>query len=201
MIAFIEGRLVRKKATQAVVDTGGVGYEVNIPLTTYEALPSEGETVRLLTYLQVREDLQRLFGFYTEQERALFRLLISVNGIGPGLGLSILSGSSTQELKQAIRTENIAALSAIPGIGRKTAQRVIVELKEKISLLAAGPETSGTGMAPARGDDAIVNDALAALASLGLKPPTARAAVDRVLAAEGKKLSLQELIRKALQHI
>src|SRR5215471_19287117 len=137
MIAYLTGTLLSKQATSLVVDVGGVGYEVTIPLSTFYELDDTGSPVQLRIYTHVREDALQLYGFKTVRERELFLRIISVSGIGPKLGITLLSGMSADEMIASIRTNNLARLTLIPGIGRKTAERLVVELREKVSTLAS----------------------------------------------------------------
>lgn len=193
MITFLKGKLVEKQPTHIAIDVEGVGYEINIPLSTFDRLPDIDEPVKLLTHLYVREDIHRLYGFMTEQERELFRMLLSISGIGPRMGLAILSGGPVERFKAAVASGDAGLLTAIPGIGRKTAERIILELKEKI-----GGVSLAIGEA---GDTEQLGDAISALVSLGYKQKTSREAVRKVLAGSKKELSTEDLIRQALKHL
>ena len=193
MITFLKGKLVEKQPTHIAIDVEGVGYEINIPLSTFDRLPDIDEPVKLLTHLYVREDTHRLYGFMTEQERELFRMLLSISGIGPRMGLAILSGGPVERFKAAVASGDAGLLTAIPGIGRKTAERIILELKEKI-----GGVSLAIGEA---GDTEQLGDAISALVSLGYKQKTSREAVRKVLAGSKKELSTEDLIRQALKHL
>lgn len=198
MIASLHGILKMKTPTEVLLDVNGVGYAVNIPLSTYEKLGAVGMPVVLLTHLHVREDAMQLFGFITEEERRLFKLLISVSGIGPKIAQSILSGMNVEELKSHIVGGNIEALTAIPGIGRKTSERLIVELRDKIKSIIPEVEyasTNNTATARTR------IEALNALISLGYNQQVAEKAIRMALrGAENVSLSLEELIKQALRH-
>jgi Holliday junction DNA helicase RuvA len=199
MIATLAGKITHKDQNGVVVEVQGVGFEVVIPLSTYQSLPEAGVEVRLFTYLHVREDILKLFGFATDEERQIFKLLISISGVGPSTGMSILSGMSVRELKRAIMYEDFKSLSAVPGIGKKTAQRLIVDLKEKINTVAVPVDAAR--QEPADKDLRMFNDAMGALTSLGIKPQAARMAIDKVIKEEGReKLTVQELIRKAIKY-
>lgn len=199
MIATLAGKITHKDSSGVVVEVQGVGFEVVVPLSTYTALPEAGATIQLFTYLHVREDILKLFGFATDEERQIFKLLISISGVGPSTGMSILSGMSVRELKRAIMYEDFKSLSAVPGIGKKTAQRLIVELKEKINTVSL--KIDAARQEPADKDLGMFNDALGALTSLGIKAQAARMAIDRVIKEEGReKLTVQELIRKAIKY-
>src|ERR687894_1412201 len=167
MIAHLSGKLIDRHATSVVLDVGGVGYEVTIPVTTFYELEEAGQTVSLRIYTHVREDTLQLFGFKTLRERELFQLLISVSGIGPKSGIAMLSGMSADEIIASIRTNNLARLTSIPGVGRKTAERLVLDLRDKIAALSSpaleeefGAKTGGVAPSTA---DAIRDDALSAL--------------------------------------
>lgn len=193
MIAALTGRIVFKGPAEVVVDVGGVGFRMLVPLSTYRALPDEGETARVLTHLHVKDDALELFAFATPEERTIFRELISVSGIGPKLGLAVLSGLSPEVFHRAVIDEDLGLLTSIKGIGRKTAQRMIVELKEKLSGLDV---SSIGGGAPGREE---VGDAVLALVSLGVGRAEARDAVIEAEREAGCDLSIEELIRRALR--
>src|ERR1700741_2031894 len=138
MITFLDGKLAAALPTQAIVDVGGVGYEISIPLSSYDKLPPVGESLRILTHFHVREDAHLLYGFMTAAERDLFRLLVNnVSGIGPKLALAVLSGMSVERFKAAVVNADIASLSKISGLGKKTAERIVLELKDKLGVVAA----------------------------------------------------------------
>lgn len=198
MIASLSGTLKIKTPTEVLIDVQGVGYAVSIPLSTFEKLGDIGSTTTLLTHLHVREDALQLFGFATEEERFLFKLLISVSGIGPKIAQGILSGISAVELKEHIARENVTALTAIPGVGRKTAERLIIELRDKIGKLEL--ITSSTPTLSSQQED-VRQEALLALTSLGYNRQIAEKALRQVLnETNGTSLSLQELIKKALRY-
>jgi Holliday junction DNA helicase RuvA len=200
MIAHLQGVLAVKTMEQVVVDVHGVGYQVSIPLSTYYALPNLQESLRLLTILHVREDAMRLYGFATEDERALFELLVGVSSIGPRLALNMLSSIAAVELQHAISHSDVARLQTIPGIGRKTAERVVLELQEKVSLVqvaARGPVASVAGSDA----DHLVGDVVSALLNLGYKRGEAEKAVHRVKADTNGTLAVEEWLREALQQL
>lgn len=198
MFEYIEGKLAQKTPTSVVLDVSGVGYALLIPLSTFSSLPEVGEKTKILTHFVVREDAQILYGFFTEEEKQLFRLLISVSGIGPKMGLMILSGRSHEDLKQAIVDGSVAFLTGISGIGKKTAERLVVELREKVIVDTQLPQSKGSSA----GVGSKMEDALSALVQLGYKTPSARQAIEKVLADEkNKKLSVSDLIRESLQHV
>lgn len=192
MISFLDGVLVSKSPTEIIVDVHGVGYAVHIPLSTFEKLNGVNQRVKIFTYLHVREDAMQLFGFATEVERELFRQLISISGIGPKIAQGILSGMDVGELKQCIISGDVAALTTIQGVGRKTAERIIVELRDKLGKLEelSVPSTSK--------QVSIRSEALRALLSLGYTRASAEAALRAVL-QETKDPSLEDLIKQALR--
>ncbi|MGH9427421.1 MAG: Holliday junction branch migration protein RuvA, partial [Terriglobia bacterium] len=195
----LRGTLIRKSPTEVLVDVQGVGYSVSIPLSTFETLGVEQSTVTLLTYLHVREDMLQLFGFATEDERTMFKLLLSVSGIGPKVAQGILSGIGVAELKNHIAIGNLGALTTIPGVGRKLAERLIVELRDKLAKFEASTASFG----PATDSQARVrSEAMLALTSLGYTRPMAEKAL-RVALRElnGKDSSVEELIKMSLRHV
>lgn len=196
MIGSLTGTLKHKSPTEVILDVNGVGFAVIIPFSTYEKLGSPGSVVTLVTHLHVREDALLLFGFFTEEERFFFKLLISVNGIGPKIAQGILSGISVPDLRQHIANGNLPALTAIPGVGKKTAERLVVELRDKIEKT----ETGQAGQAGTEDGTGLRQEALLALTSLGYNRQQAEKAIRLVLQdATGEKPSLQDLIKKALR--
>jgi Holliday junction DNA helicase RuvA len=186
--------------TSITIDVNGIGFHLMIPVSTYQKLPETGAKVKLFTHHVVREDAELLFGFASEEERSLFRLLMSVSGIGPKLAITVLSGLNAQELKRAIVDGSVLALTAISGIGRKTAERMIVELREKIVI--EGRADSDKWGPLASKHEALVEDSLKALLSLGYSKPNARAAIQKVLETLGKgKLSTELIVRESLKQI
>src|SRR2546422_5638303 len=180
MIAHLSGTLLSKQATSAIVDVSGVGYEVAIPLSTFYELGEAGEPVQLRIYTHVREDAIQLYGFKTIRERELFLQLISVNGVGPGLAIKLLSGMNADEMIASIRTNNLVRLVAILGVGRKTAERLVVDLRDKIAALSS-PALEGEFAAKAAAgaptsEDSMRNDAISALANLGYQKSAAEKA-------------------------
>ena len=205
MIAHLSGNLLSKQATSAIVDVGGVGYEVAIPLSTFYELGEAGEPVRLRIYTHVREDAIQLYGFKTIRERELFLQLISVNGVGPGLAIKLLSGMNADEMIASIRTNNLVRLVAIPGVGRKTAERLVVDLRDKIAALSSpaleeefAAKTTGAG-APTS-EDSMRNDAISALANLGYQKGAAEKAVTSAI-DEGGELSVEVILRRSLRSL
>ncbi len=195
MITFLEGRLVAALPTQATVDVNGVGYEVFIPISSYDKLPAVGQPVHILTHLVVREDAHMLYGFMTAPERDLFRLLVNnVSGIGPKLALSVLSGMSVTNFKTAVVNSDIAAISKISGLGKKTAERIILELKDKLGVAAAW-EAATAAHAPTPEQEQ-GNEAVLALIALGYKQVDAHKTVRDL---QGKAKSAEELVKLALK--
>jgi len=199
MIDSLRGKLAYKSPTYIRVDVNGVGYGLNIPVSTYNALGDVSGDVSLFTYLHVREDIMRLYGFKTEEELANFKLLISVTLIGPQLALGILSSLSSDELKRAIIKDDFNKLDSVPGVGKKTAQRIIIELKEKISPVG---ELLDEEVALNEEETALVEEAVRALISLGCSKKEAVLAIKAsYMTIKEKKPSLQELIGHALKQL
>ncbi len=194
MIASIRGVLVEKHPNQAVVETGGVGYDVTIPVSTFSHLPDTGAEVRLRIHTHVREDTLALFGFLTQDEKALFEKLISVSGIGPKLAVTILSGLAAVDLIHAIRRGEVERLVRIPGIGKKTAERLVLELRDKLPVVT-GEEPAA---APAVALSAVDQDVLSALLNLGCARPQAESAVRKAKVA-GAPADFEPLFRRALE--
>jgi Holliday junction DNA helicase RuvA len=197
MIAFINGILKHKSPTEVVVDVHGIGYAVHIPLSTYAKLGDIGLPVSLFTHLQMREDAMQLFGFATSEERQWFRMLLSVSGIGPRLAQGILSGIDVQELHDHIVQGEAAALTSIPGIGKKTAERLIVELRDKASKISI--EGSAAAMA-GPSSSALRSEALQALVSLGFTQQAAEKSIQAAFSENKSVSSVEELIKSALRH-
>jgi len=194
MIGFLKGRLASKQPPFLMVDVNGIGYELEAPMSTFYGLPAAGEPVALFTHLVVREDAHILFGFGTDGERRLFRGLLKISGVGPKIALGILSGASVDDFLRIIEAQDVAMLTRIPGIGRKTAERVIIEMRDSVQKLA-GPAL-GQGNALSTAALTPQSEAFSALIALGYKPPE----VTRLLkAAEEPGLSTTELIRRALK--
>ncbi len=198
MIALLSGKIAYKGISHIVVDTQGVGYRVFIPLTTFYELPEAGETVTLHIHTSVKEDAINLFGFYTREERELFQMMISVSGIGPKVAMNILSGISSPELLEAISGGNLAKLITIPGIGRKMAERLILELKEKAAKKMAADQLP-VADARQKQNDMIREDVLSALVNLGYKANTARGALDKIARDTEGELAMDQLLKKALK--
>ena len=199
MITFLDGKLVTALPTQAVVNVGGVGYEVLIPLSSYDKLPATGQDVRILTHLHVREDAQILYGFMTAAERDLFRLLVNnVSGIGPKLALAVLSGMSVSNFKAAVVNSDVASLSKISGLGKKTAERIVLELKDKLGVAAAWEAASAMHAPTPEQEQA--NEAVLALIALGYKQIDAHKTV-RELQEKGEAKAAEELVKLALKRM
>ena len=196
MIVFLDGVLEEKEPTRVVVNVNGVGYQASIPLSSYDRLPEAGRRVRLLTVPVVREDAHLLFGFMTAEERDAFLLLTAVNGIGPKLGLAVLSGLSVRDLKAAVATNDVKRLSGISGIGKKTAERLVLEMRDKLGkgdLLE-----SLAGGQPPGPKDSKLRDVLLALLSLGHKQADAQRMVKDIAADVTPDLPLEDILRKVL---
>jgi Holliday junction DNA helicase RuvA len=198
MIARISGRLLEKSPTRILIDVGGIGYEIQIPLSTFDQLGAVGENVSVSTHLHVREDALQLFGFATTAEKQLFQHLLSVSGIGPKLAQSILSGSSVATFCQRVAKNDVAALTEIPGIGKKTAERLILELRDRLARLLPAPGAPQSG-ATAK-ISAAQEETIMALFSLGYARSSAEKAVEQVTREAGE-LPVEELIKRALRYI
>ena len=199
MIALLRGVLLEKHPNQAIVDAGGVGYDVTIPVSTYTHLPEAGAEVRLRIYTHVREDALALYGFLTQDEKALFEKLISVSGIGPKMGMAVLSGIPAADLIASIRRGEVERLVRIPGVGKKTAERMVLELRDKIP--APSGEEPASPAAPTGALTAVEQDVLSALLNLGCARPAAEAAVRkaRVTGAGAPATEFEPLFRRALE--
>ena len=197
MIGFIRGKLVSKTPPQLVVDVQGVGYEVEAPMTTFYDLPELGEELLLHTHLVVREDAHILFAFSTEPDRVMFRALIKVNGVGPKLALTILSGQSAEEFHRCIHDNDVQALVRLPGVGKKTAERLIIEMRDRLPDSVNSTETE-QNQSPIRTKNNPRQEAISALCSLGYKAQDASKMVQNI-SEDGK--SCEDIIRLALQKI
>ncbi len=201
MIGFLSGKILEKEANTVLVDVAGVGYEVTIPLSTFYELGEIGTDVSLRIFTHVREDALQLFGFKTIRERDLYLKLISVQGIGAKSGITMLSGMSADEIVSAIRTNNLVRLTSIPGVGKKTAERMVVELRDKIAELSLGAAAGGTSnAADGDGPDSVFDDALSALVNLGYQRNAAEKALQES-AKEGSGQTVQKLLRSSLQKL
>ncbi len=201
MIGRLTGKILDKQPPHLLVDVQGVGYEVAAPMSTFYRLPATGETVSLFTHLIVREDAQLLYGFSSEQERRLFRTLIKINGVGPKLAVTILSGIEAEAFVQCVVNQDSATLVRLPGVGKKTADRLIIEMKDRLgdwvdtnlSITGFSFDSHLTSLVPSA-----LNDAISALISLGYKPQEASKAVQRI---QDDSLTSEELIRQALRQV
>jgi len=203
MIAHLSGTLLSKQATSVIVDVSGVGYEVSIPLSTFYDLEDLGSTVQLRIYTHVREDAIQLYGFKTARERELFLKIISVGGVGPKNKITLLSGMSADEMIASIRTNNLARLTLIPGVGRKTAERLILELREKIADLSSAQLEEELGAQPEAAElseDTVRADALSALLNLGYQRSGAEKAIDAAL-GEGGDVTVESILRRSLKKL
>ena len=199
MIAYIRGTLAEKEPTRAVIEAAGVGYELLIPLSTYERLPREGEEFRLLAWHCVREDDEILFGFATAAERELFAKLISVSGVGPKIALAIISGSSVGELSLAIASGDAKRISAIKGVGKKTAEKICIELKDKVNALEALARSGARAAGAKAGAVGNLRDAILALSALGFNEETATKMVSTVATAHPEVTETDRIVRLALK--
>jgi Holliday junction DNA helicase RuvA len=198
MITFLHGKLIDALPTQVIVDVNGVGYEALIPLSSFDKLPQPGQSIKLLTQLVVREDAHTLYGFMTPEERDLFRLLVhTVSGIGPKTALNVLSGISVTAFRGAVATGDLKSLSKISGVGKKTAERIVVELKDKIGM--AGAWEAASAKHGLSGDEQRINDAVLALVALGFKQIDAHDSVRGAQAVLGAQATAEELVRACLK--
>jgi len=198
MIARISGTLIYKHVTYVIVDAHGIGYRVFVPLTTFYELPDIGQPVDLNIHTHVKQDSINLFGFYTHEERDIFQLMISVTGIGPRLALNILSGISARELIRTVSNENLSRLVNIPGVGKKMAQRLVIELRDKAMKLTSD-EVVGEPGGKMTADELMKEDAMSALINLGYKSHKVREILDRVINETKEALTLDVLLKKALK--
>lgn len=196
MIASLRGALLEKHPNQIVVDVQGVGYDVSIPISTYSALPEVGTDVTLRVHTHVREDAIALFGFLTAEEKQLFEKLIGVSGIGPKLGITVLSGLAATDLTNAIRSGDVQRLTRVPGIGKKTAERIVLELRDKVDLVKGAQTPTTTEKAVPFTD--IEYDVLSALMNLGCNRAAAETAIRKALAG-GAAIEFEPLFRKSLE--
>ncbi len=204
MIAHLSGTLLSKEPNQVVVDVGGVGYDVTIPLSTFYDLDDQKSDVQLLIYTHVKEDALQLYGFKTAGERKLFVHFISVSGVGPKLGIALLSHMKTDELIESIKSNNLARLTQIPGVGRKTAERLVVDLRDKMIQLSQSQVAEETGARPettyVSSEDTVRADALSALLNLGYQRSGAEKAIDAAL-AEGGDVTVESILRRSLKKL
>src|SRR5262245_22816241 len=198
MIAHLSGKLLSKQPNQVIVDVNGVGYEVHVPLSTFYEVGDIGSTVLLRIYTHVREDTIAIFGFRSAKEKQMFEQVTSISGIGPKLGITILSGLPVDELVASIRQSNLARLTSIPGVGKKTAERLVVELRDKMARVEALP----TGEPPASPSvSRLQEDVVSALVNLGYAKPSAEKAVQAVFSASSGQPSFEDLLRMALRQL
>jgi len=204
MIAHLSGTLLSKEPNQVIVDVGGVGYDVTIPLSTFYDLNDEKSSVELLIYTHVKEDALQLYGFKTAHERKLFVHFISVSGVGPKLGIALLSHMKSDELIESIKSNNLARLTQIPGVGRKTAERLVVDLRDKMIQLSQTQVAEQTGTKPeavhVSSEDTVRSDALSALLNLGYQRSSAEKAIDAAL-GEGGELTVETILRRGLKKL
>ncbi|MBI4482120.1 MAG: Holliday junction branch migration protein RuvA [Acidobacteria bacterium] len=198
MIAQLTGKLLSKKPSSVIIDVHGVGYEVAIPLSTFYTLGDEGSSVSLKVHTHVREDAITLIGFHSQLEKELFLKLINVSGVGPKLGLLILSGMEPEQLVRAIRRSDLGRLTGIPGVGKKTGERIVVELRDKMVKLAV-PEEEGA-VPPLSEKDQVSEDVISALVNLGYQRAPAEKAVQEA-ARDGASREVQELLKRSLRHL
>lgn len=195
MIAFVSGKLIEKEATHVVIEAGGIGYHLNISLNTYSSLSGD-EFCKLHTYFHVKEDVQALYGFFTKNEKVIFEHLISISGIGPNTAMVMLSSLTPEEVQHAIVSEDVRTIQGVKGIGAKTAQRVILELRDKMTKaqLEAGGVTSSVSSY-----NTVRQEALSALVTLGISKAAAEKSIDKIVKSSGDTISLEELIKLALK--
>ena len=199
MIGRLTGLLAAKRAPQILVECHGVGYEADVSMTTFYQLPEVGEQVAIWTHLQVKEDSHNLIGFTTELERKLFRQLIRVNGVGPKMALTILSGINNQEFANCVSQNDVATLTRLPGVGKKTAERLIIEMRDKVDEFAVANSISGAGVALQTGSGSTKHEAIEALQALGYKPLDAEKMIKLAEQSGDSIDNASSLIRKALQ--
>lgn len=204
MIAHLSGTLLSKNPNSVIVDVSGVGYEVNIPVSTFYELEDTGANINLRIYTHVKEDALQLYGFKTARERELFINFISVSGIGPKIGIALLSGMTADELIASIKSNNLARLTLIPGVGKKTAERLIVDLREKMAALSAAQTEEDTGApaatAEASTEDTVRSQALSGLMNLGYQRSAAEKAIDAAL-SEGGDISVESVLKRSLRKL
>jgi holliday junction DNA helicase RuvA len=201
VIARLEGVLLEKAPTRVVIDVGGVGYEALIPLSTFGRLPDEGKTVALRIHTHVREDALQLFGFATELERAAFTLLLHTSRVGPKLAQTILSGIEAAALVRAIERGDVATLRSVPGVGAKLAERILVELRDRVVELADAGRDAAAPARAGRGEDARRGELVSALVNLQMPRPKAERVAEEVVAASGADAPIEALVRAALQRL
>lgn len=198
MIGQLRGILIEKQPPQLLIDVQGVGYEVDAPMNTFYVLPDLGQEVRLFTHLSIREDAHHLYGFYTRDERHLFRVLLKVNGVGPKLALTILSSTTTDEFVRLVLNNDTASLVRVPGIGKKTAERLVIEMRDKLAEWTEGAAAQGALPVAKTARHGILQDAISALIALGYKQQEANRTVTKM---DDGAASSEELIRRALREM
>lgn len=199
MIGQINGIILEKQPPLILVDVHGIGYEIDAPMSTFYQLPEIGQAVKLLTHFVVREDAQHLYGFYTQDERLLFRALLKVNGVGPRLALTILSSVAPEEFVRCVLNNDTASLIRLPGVGKKTAERLVIEMRDKLADWCAVPPMDGvTKLQQENGRHQILQDAISALISLGYKQQEANRTITKI---DDGRLTSEELIRRALREM
>lgn len=196
MYHYLSGKLIEKSPTAVVLEAAGVGYDIAIPVSTYASLPALGESVKLLTHFVVREDAQLLYGFASDEERKMFRLLISISGIGPKIAMTALSGILVEDLKSALKEGNVAVLTSISGIGKKTAERMVIELREKV-IVEGGGRSGEKGLISTLSQEA--DDAVQALIALGYSKNESQGAVQKAQKSFPEKIPVDKLVRAALK--
>ncbi len=201
MIARLEGRLVERTPTRVVVDVGGVGYEAWIPLSTFTRLPDEGKTVALRIHTHVREDVLQLYGFATERERAVFALLLHASRVGPRLAQTILSGMEADALAAAIRQGDVLSLKGVPGVGAKTAERIVVELRDRVDEVLSLDESARGGASGGSGEAGLRGQLVSALVNLQVPKARAERVADEVAAEGGEDAPIEVLVRAALRRL
>lgn len=199
MIAFLRGRVLEKQPTRIVVDVQGVGYEVHVPLSTYYGIGEDGSDVSLRVYTHVREDALQLYGFITDLERQLFERLIATSGIGPKLAIAVLSGVDPNDLVSAVQRGDVARLTAIPGVGKKTAERIVLELRDKLAQFVV-PASAGAAVTPASAGERLRADLVSALQNLGYHRPQAEKAVESILSTT-PDTTFEQALRAALREL
>lgn len=201
MIARISGMLVYKSVQAITLDVHGIGYRVFVPLTTFYELPETGESITLHIHTHVKEDAINLFGFHTLEERNMFQVMISVSGIGPRLAMNILSGINVEDLVDAITGGNLRRLLSIPGVGKKMAERLVLELKDKVLKLDRGQAAPRDRAVPRSLEEAVKEDALSALINLGYKSAIAREVIEKIMKEKTELPALDLLLKRALQQL
>ena len=198
MISQLRGIILEKQPPLLLLEVNNIGYEIDAPMSTFYRLPEVGESILLFTHFVVREDAHHLYGFYSREERTLFRTLLKVNGVGPRLGLTILSSMDPQEFVYSIVNNNIANLVKLPGVGKKTAERLVIEMRDKLGQSSLASDALHPPQISLPNTNQVIQDAISALIALGYKPQEASRAISKV---EDKQLSSEEIIRRALREM